>query len=232
MNTAPFSFPVEAVALPASGRVYDLAADQAAREAVARELGLDAVMSLVANFTVAPGLDGSIEVSGHFKADVVQACVITLQPVPAHLEETIARRFVAHAAAPKPKDDAKAKRKTPGKEPNKKKFKSIDEIEEVDGWIDPNDEIFDPLVDGVIDLGEVVTEQLSLALDPYPKAPGATFGSVIADEAGVKVLSEPVATGPFAALAGLKVGKASPRRTERKPGAGANDRAGKGKTVR
>ena len=33
----------------------------------------------------------------------------------------------------------------------------------------------DPFSDGVIELGEVVVESLSLALDPYPRKPGATF---------------------------------------------------------
>lgn len=48
---------------------------------------------------------------------------------------------------------------------------------------------------GVADLGEAMAEQLSLALDPYPRAPGAAL-----PEAGE---GAGAATGPFAALAGL-----------------------------
>jgi uncharacterized metal-binding protein YceD (DUF177 family) len=54
--------------------------------------------------------------------------------------------------------------------------------------------------DGVIELGEVVIESLSLALDPYPRKPGAVF----ADEGAASPLT---GDSPFAALAGLKARK-------------------------
>ncbi|MGH7073156.1 MAG: YceD family protein [Stellaceae bacterium] len=38
--------------------------------------------------------------------------------------------------------------------------------------LDPEAEIVEPLEAGRIDLGEAVAQQLSLALDPYPRAPG------------------------------------------------------------
>ncbi len=50
-----------------------------------------------------------------------------------------------------------------------------------------------PYADAVIDLGEAAVEQLALALDPYPRKPGAALP--------VELLDEP--TGPFAALARL-----------------------------
>ncbi|MBL6454484.1 DUF177 domain-containing protein [Belnapia sp. T6] len=60
-----------------------------------------------------------------------------------------------------------------------------------DGPDDP-DEIEAP--EGTADLGEVLAEQLALALDPYPRAPGAE----LPPEAGGAV------TGGFAALAALR----------------------------
>ena len=36
----------------------------------------------------------------------------------------------------------------------------------------------DPIVDGVIDLGEIVAETVGLELDPYPRLPGETFTEV------------------------------------------------------
>ncbi|TCZ57908.1 YceD family protein [Roseicella aquatilis] len=63
--------------------------------------------------------------------------------------------------------------------------------EPADGPDDP-DEI---VAEGdVADLGEVVTEQLALALDPYPRAPEADLPAAARDEA----------TGAFAALAALR----------------------------
>jgi hypothetical protein len=62
--------------------------------------------------------------------------------------------------------------------------------------IDPEaiDEI--PYADGVLDLGEVTAEQLALALDPYPRAPGATLPEVVDPD---EVLQT-----PFAKLAHLR----------------------------
>jgi uncharacterized metal-binding protein YceD (DUF177 family) len=60
----------------------------------------------------------------------------------------------------------------------------------------------DSFADGVIELGEVVIESLSLALDPYPRKPGAEFHGV-GDDSG----SAESGSSPFAALAGAKARK-------------------------
>jgi uncharacterized metal-binding protein YceD (DUF177 family) len=52
-----------------------------------------------------------------------------------------------------------------------------------------------PMAGGVLDLGEALAEQLSLALDPYPRAPGAELPK----EAG-----EGDQANPFAALRALR----------------------------
>jgi uncharacterized metal-binding protein YceD (DUF177 family) len=54
----------------------------------------------------------------------------------------------------------------------------------------------DPVIEGRIDLGELVTETLSLNLDPYPKTPGAQFEAPSAE-------SKPSASA-FAVLEQLK----------------------------
>jgi uncharacterized metal-binding protein YceD (DUF177 family) len=41
------------------------------------------------------------------------------------------------------------------------------------GALDPEAEPVEPLVDGRIDIAEAVAQQLSLAIDPYPRAPAA-----------------------------------------------------------
>ncbi|MDE2583214.1 MAG: DUF177 domain-containing protein [Rhodospirillales bacterium] len=58
---------------------------------------------------------------------------------------------------------------------------------------DPDPEAVDeiPFADGRLDLGEAAAEQLALALDPYPRKPGAD-----GDAPG-----RPVASSPFASLA-------------------------------
>ncbi len=61
---------------------------------------------------------------------------------------------------------------------------------------DPDPDALDqvPYIGNAIDLGEAATEQLALALDPYPRMPGM-------DEAAGSVHE---ASGPFAALAALR----------------------------
>ncbi len=54
----------------------------------------------------------------------------------------------------------------------------------------------EPITDDEIEVGEVLLQNLSLALNPYPRAPGVAF-EVVDDDAG-----EP--SGPFAALAQLR----------------------------
>lgn len=59
--------------------------------------------------------------------------------------------------------------------------------------------------DETIDLGEAVAEQLSLALDPYPRAPGAVLpDELTAPEAPEPEAAEPARPNPFAALTRLK----------------------------
>jgi uncharacterized metal-binding protein YceD (DUF177 family) len=61
---------------------------------------------------------------------------------------------------------------------------------------DPDPESDDelPIVDGLIDLGEAAAEQLALALDPYPRKPGAELPD----------LPEDAEATPFAKLAALR----------------------------
>ena len=62
----------------------------------------------------------------------------------------------------------------------------------------PDDESPDPIIDGKIDLGAVAAEFTALALDPYPKKPGAVFEYREDEDEDDRAVS------PFAALADLK----------------------------
>jgi hypothetical protein len=183
---APYPFPVDVISLPANGRVYTLSADEATRATVATHLELQGVGRLMATLTVAP-VPGGVELTGRFDADVTQTCVISLEPIMATLSGEISRRFVN---APRPWPEP------PGK--GRKAKAKTDEPEE--GWVDPDEDVPDPIVDGQIDLGAVVVEELALAVDPYPRAPGATFKDIAASQP----TGEPRRESPFAALAGFK----------------------------
>ena len=189
-----FSFPVDVISLPPSGRLYEIEADESARARVAARLGLVLLGSLAAKFNLLPRAGGMIDVTGTVRAKVTQTCVITLAPVQADVREEIEVRFVLPLApAPTPK----AAKKTRGK--------AAEEPEDLIalGEEEPPEEA----VGGEVDLGELAVVHLALGLDPYPRAPGASFQAGSWGEKGEKIVTE----GPFAVLAGLKA-KAPPKR--------------------
>ena len=59
-----------------------------------------------------------------------------------------------------------------------------------------NDDI-DYIENGMVDLGEIMTETLALELDPYPRKPGEVFQDIQEDVEAEKIT-------PFAALSKLK----------------------------
>jgi hypothetical protein len=135
-----FTYPLILANVPAEGMSLRLEADAAAREAVARRLALLALHSLVGELALHPVAEGCIAVRGRLLAELDQACVVTLEPVPQRVEDPVAWRLLPAGMEPSDGDD------------------------------DPDDIETDA---GVADLGEALVQQLSLALDPYPRAPGA-----------------------------------------------------------
>ena len=111
--------------------------------ALATRLMIPAVTALWCRFTLRRR-GNQVQAEGVLEADVVQSCVVSLDPVEQHVAERFTVRFVP--AGHETDDDDPA---------------APDEI---------------PYDGAGIDLGEATVEQLALALDPYPRAPGAEFG--------------------------------------------------------
>ena len=154
---------IEVSRIPVTGSAERIIADSTERALVARRLGLPAVSSLTADLMLTRWHGEGVKVAGRFDAEVEQVCVVTLDPFPATVSDTIERYFLPNARAAEPEAD------------------------------------IDSFADGVIELGEVVVESLSLALDPYPRKPGAEFHG-----AGDGPGSAEPASSPFAVLAGAK----------------------------
>lgn len=144
MTTPEFSRPVGVNTLPRGGRTIAIEADEAERAALAKRFDLLALDAFKARLTLAPGRGDTVVVTGALVAAVVQRCVVTLDPVPATVEDEIEAVFAAEDG----RDEA--------------------EVE-----VDPLAAEVEPLVDGRIDLGELAAQHLSLALDPYPRSPDA-----------------------------------------------------------
>ncbi len=150
----------------------EIAANEAELAALVRRLGLLDLGSLEARLRVRRERGSPlIKVTGHMTADLVQACVVSLEPVPERVEESFELLFTLE---PDP----------------------AQETAEV--YVEAEDQDFpEPVGPGGIDLGEVVAQQLSLAMDPYPRAPGVRLER--AEWGG-----ESGAQSPFAVLERLK----------------------------
>ncbi|HEY1543317.1 MAG TPA: DUF177 domain-containing protein [Xanthobacteraceae bacterium] len=170
-SNSPWSVPVRRDDVPENGLHLDLAADAATRAAIAALAGVEAVPRLEATIDIARHGKG-LRVEGEVSAAVEQICVVTVEPMTTEIREPMDLVFMPAAGA------------------------ALRGAAEEEMEIDPT-AADDPeeLVDGVVDVGAAATEFLLLAIDPYPRKPGAVFEAPPSDDAGSR---------PFAALAALK----------------------------
>lgn len=160
-------------------------ASNADRAAVVEALGLTQCFSVAAQVSIHARAGGRYVLNGRLRADVEQACVVTLEPVPQHIDDRFQGEFC-------PVSD-------------------IAEVGMVEAHFDPDAED-DPIAitDGQLDVGQLVFETLALAIDPFPRA--ADAGDVRLErgpsgptKSGSEVTER--APNPFAVLAKLKPGK-------------------------
>lgn len=148
---------------------------------LAGQLGLLSAAAVELRGEIRPEGEDGFRLEARLRAQVTQACVATLAPVPAAVEADVLRRYVAGLAMPEGGEH---------------------EI--------PEDDSIEPLRDR-IDLAELAAEALSLALPDYPRAapvaadrpsagPG-TPAAPVAAAAGGGVPEPPRANRPFADLA-------------------------------
>jgi uncharacterized metal-binding protein YceD (DUF177 family) len=171
-DSQEFSRFVEADSVGTHRMERHISANPEERAALARRFGLLGIDRLEAQFSLKRAGGGVIHVAGSVEAEVTQSCVITLAPVPARIAETFSADFADV-------DDRRRAAET-----------DLDFEAE-----DPPE----PIRNGHIDLGELAAEQLALALDPYPRAPGAAIPAQYSPEPGAEEEPErPV--NPFSIL--------------------------------
>jgi uncharacterized metal-binding protein YceD (DUF177 family) len=146
--------------------------DASERAALARELDLLALADLELTGEIRPTGRDELVLEARLMARAEQPCSVTLVPVPATVDETVRRRYVAGLAMPEG-----------------------DEVEM------PEDDTTEPMPE-VIDLAEIATEALALALPLYPRAPGVEFTPTLHAGDSVVPLSD-ADVKPFSALQGL-----------------------------
>jgi len=146
--------------------------DQPTRALLAQNLGILALHRMEFQGQIAPAGRDAFLLTGHLVADVDQACIVSLVPVRSRIDEPVSRRFVAGLVEPEG-DEAEM----------------------------PADDSVEPMPE-VIDITDIATETLVLALPPYPRAVGATFGVAVHAGDGITPLHD-TDLKPFAGLAAL-----------------------------
>ena len=174
----PFSSTYDLSQVRENGVDVALKPSAAERAQIAAWLGIESLETFQASVRLTRTASGRYLYRGHFDADVVQACVVTLEPVPSHVSGDFERSF--QLAPP----TAHLKRRGAPEPP------PVIAITDLD---DDSQEI---LKSPVVDLAAPMLEELSLALDPYPRKAGVSF--VPPEDAGT------AKDNPFSVLKNLK----------------------------
>lgn len=173
---AAFARVVKLDAVTDKAFVVDLKADRCEREAVARRAGVQEVSLLTLEGILRRDeqRDAHFLLEGELVAEVTQTCVVSLEPVSTRTRVAVRRCFVQGGTGSQEEDG--------------------EWLFDLDGEDPP-----DVMPDGQVDLGEVAAEELVLALDPYPRKPGARL-----PRPGLDGADRAEGIGPFAILGQLK----------------------------
>lgn len=177
------SRPLAVTEVPPEGLDIEIVATESECAELAKLNALPAIQSLTATLRARRWRGAGLEVAGELRAKIRQTCVVTLEDFDSDIVEPIEMRF----APPQEPPRARSRRGRLG-----------DDQAHDAHFHDPTaEDPPDPLVGGAVDLGAVVSEFLTLALDPYPRKPGAQF-----DEPAPA--SPPESLSPFARLRAAK----------------------------
>ncbi|MGB3388233.1 MAG: DUF177 domain-containing protein [Pseudaminobacter sp.] len=161
--TSPVSFKANVARLPAKGLPVVIEADERQREALAAGHGLEKVERYRVELMVTPWKRNGVKVAGSVTADIVQACVVSLEPIETHMDEEVSALFWP--------EDSKLGRSG---------FSTAGEIVlDADGPDSP-----ETFSDDVIDVGALAEEFFGLAIDPYPRKKDVSLPSTEGEAAG------------------------------------------------
>jgi len=151
---SPVSFLANVARLPQKGLPVLVEANERQREALAAEHDLLSVESYRADLLVTSWKRNGVKVTGRVEADITQACIVTLDPVAAHIDEPVEALFLP--------EQSKLGREG---------FEGGGEIVlDADGPDSP-----ETFSGDTIDVGALAEQFFGLAIDPYPRKSGASL---------------------------------------------------------
>lgn len=138
---------------------------------LARVVDIKSCDRLAFTYQIKPLRSGMYRLSGRIVADIVQSCVVTLEPINSRIDETIDTEL---RPADLMSEDG----------PTGEDMTVLDRPD------------FEPIEGDEINIGLIVQEHMSTAIDPYPRLPG--------EELDVHAAGDAEAANPFAVLKKLK----------------------------
>lgn len=154
VEQSPISHAVSVARLPQKGMPVTIDADEAQRAALARAHELVSVGSLRADLLVTSWKRDGIKVSGRLQAQIVQSCIVTLEPIDATVDEEVSALFL----------------------PEGSKLALPDALENGEILLDAAGPDSPEIFSGdTIDVGKLAEEFFSLGIDPYPRKSGASL---------------------------------------------------------
>lgn len=176
----PFSHLVKVGQVSHVPMEFRIEADERERAALAELWDVLGVEALTAELRIRRWKKDGVKVIGSVHAEVTQACVVTLDPVPEVIDEEFEENFVpdGSALARLPANDA------------------------AEIVVDPDGPDLSLFVGDTIDVGAFVAEMAAMALDPYPRKRGVEFAEHIEGDA-----RDDRKPSPFAVLKNMKLEK-------------------------
>jgi uncharacterized metal-binding protein YceD (DUF177 family) len=136
------------------GAALDIVASDSERAALVHRFGFLELPAFSARVTVDRRPGAQVIVEGRLRGKIIQACILSLEPVAQDLDEAFRIVFKQGLA----------------EEQDPESGESV-----VSAQVDAPE----PLPGNMLDVGEIVAEQLSLAADPYPRKPGLKLEDVL-----------------------------------------------------
>jgi uncharacterized metal-binding protein YceD (DUF177 family) len=166
--------------LARAGTALEIVASDGECRALTKRFGFLGLQGFTARVTVDLQLGDQVVVEGRLRGKIVQACVLSLEPVTQELDDAFRIVFKKDLAEERDPDSGEAV---------------------FNAQVDAPE----PLTGNMLDVGEIVAEQLSLAAEPYPRRAGVKLEDILPKPRGGHRLDAPrQQRHPFAGLAALR----------------------------